>query len=507
MIAELALRLPSGSQAGDRLPARGAAAGRPPSRRRAASSRSGATISPWTPRRPVRCSAERVSTRRRGVQDLVERTEGWPAGSVPRGPGHECRQPESECCEFTFTGDDRFMARLPPLGVPRPRLAPAMCRSSPGPRSSSGCPGRLWTSPWAPGVRPAARPARAQQPAADPARPATASGTATTTCSASCCTPSWCGGSRRCCPSSTPAPLRGTSERPAGSGIAHAQQAGDADRVARLVLRGANPVWASGRLDTVLRWMEWFSANGPIEQHPAVAVHGALIYALVGKPATPNGGPRPRSARRSRARCRTATRWRARSPTCARLLCRAGLDEMRRDAQLALDGLSPTSPYRPAMLHAEGAADLLQGNPIEADVFFVRSRRRGVEQPASSPSSRSCSPSAASSPSSATRGRTPTALARRCPGAHGATASSTTTGPARSCSRGRACRVQRGDVPQARDLVRRGRPASGPLLTYALPDRVGAGAPGAGPRLHRPGRPRRRACGPQPDRRHPSAPA
>ena len=64
--------------------------------------------------------------------------------------------------------------------------------------------------------------------------------------------------------------------------VVHAQQAGDADRVARLVLQLANPVWASGRVDTVLRWIEWFSAHGPIEQHPAVAVHGALIYALIG---------------------------------------------------------------------------------------------------------------------------------------------------------------------------------------------------------------------------------
>ena len=66
--------------------------------------------------------------------------------------------------------------------------------------------------------------------------------------------------------------------------IDHAQLAGDADRVARLVLSVANPVWASGRLDTVLRWMEWFSDNGLVEHQPAVAVHGALIFALVGKP-------------------------------------------------------------------------------------------------------------------------------------------------------------------------------------------------------------------------------
>ena len=43
--------------------------------------------------------------------------------------------------------------------------------------------------------------------------------------------------------------------------IEHAQAAGDADRVARLVLEGANPVWATGRADTVLRWMEWFETR------------------------------------------------------------------------------------------------------------------------------------------------------------------------------------------------------------------------------------------------------
>ena len=52
--------------------------------------------------------------------------------------------------------------------------------------------------------------------------------------------------------------------------------------VARLVLRTASPVWASGRGDTVLRWFEWFEATKCIEDHPAVAVHGALMYALAG---------------------------------------------------------------------------------------------------------------------------------------------------------------------------------------------------------------------------------
>jgi LuxR family maltose regulon positive regulatory protein len=67
--------------------------------------------------------------------------------------------------------------------------------------------------------------------------------------------------------------------------IDHAQAAGDTDRVARLVLDEMQPVWASGRVDTVLRWMEWFEDHRLVERYPAVAVHGALIFALLGRPA------------------------------------------------------------------------------------------------------------------------------------------------------------------------------------------------------------------------------
>jgi LuxR family maltose regulon positive regulatory protein len=154
--------------------------------------------------------------------------------------------------------------------------------------------------------------------------------------------------------------------------IQHAQRAGDADRVARLVLNDANPVWASGRLDTVLRWMEWFSANDLIAHQPAVAVHGALIYALVGKAID--------AERWATAAERTAltgvlpdgNTMEASLAYLRALFCRRGLDEMRHDARLALDGLSSTSPYRPAMLHAEAAADLLEGSSVKADELFAQ---------------------------------------------------------------------------------------------------------------------------------------
>ena len=126
-------------------------------------------------------------------------------------------------------------------------------------------------------------------------------------------------------------------------------------------------MWASGRLDTVLRWMEWFAAAGLIEQHPAVAVHGALIYALVGKASDAERWATAAERTTVTGMLADGNTMEGTLAYLRTLLCRSGLDEMRRDAQLALDGLSPTSPYRPAMLHAVAAADLLQGQTDQAD--------------------------------------------------------------------------------------------------------------------------------------------
>ena len=154
--------------------------------------------------------------------------------------------------------------------------------------------------------------------------------------------------------------------------IEHAHRSDDVDWVARLVLKVANPVWASGRLDTVLRWMDWFTANDLIDTQPAIAVHGALIYALNGR-----AGDAERWARAAERTTLTGTlddgNTMAGSLAYLRtLLCRDGPDQMRRDAQLALEGLGPLSPYRAAMLHAAGAADLLEGDLDGADVNVAR---------------------------------------------------------------------------------------------------------------------------------------
>ena len=273
----------------------------------------------------------------------------------------------------TFTGDDRFMAdylraelldrvsRAEVSFLTRTsileRMTGPLCDADRGSLRIESTPPPAWSAATCWCCRSIAR----------------ASGTATTTCSASCCTPSCCDANRRWSPSSTLERPRGTRpttcpRRPSSTRSRRATPIG----VARLVLRIANPVWASGRLDTVLRWMEWFSDNGLIEHQPAVAVHGALIFALVGRP-----GDAERWAEAAQRTTVTGTQadGNTMEGTLAylrALLCRDGLDADAQGRETALDGLAPTSPYRPAMLHAEGVADLLEGDPDRADVLFAR---------------------------------------------------------------------------------------------------------------------------------------
>jgi LuxR family maltose regulon positive regulatory protein len=154
--------------------------------------------------------------------------------------------------------------------------------------------------------------------------------------------------------------------------IEHAKAAGDYDRVARLLLDLAQPVWASGRVETVLHWMEWLRDITSAEHYGAIAVHGSLIFALLGQP----GESERWAAAAERA-----------SPTgilpdgstmegtlayLRAILCRDGIDAMRRDAQIAWDGLSPASPYRATMLYTVGNSYLVEGDPARAEPIFAR---------------------------------------------------------------------------------------------------------------------------------------
>ena len=149
--------------------------------------------------------------------------------------------------------------------------------------------------------------------------------------------------------------------------IDHARAAGDADQVARLVLGEMQPVWASGRVDTVLGWMEWFEERNLIERHPAVTVHGALIFALLGRPAKAERWAVAAERAPAAGQLPDGSTMESYLAYLRALLCRDGVPAMRRDAATAWEGLSPLSPYRATMLHTTGISHLLEGDPERAD--------------------------------------------------------------------------------------------------------------------------------------------
>jgi LuxR family maltose regulon positive regulatory protein len=153
--------------------------------------------------------------------------------------------------------------------------------------------------------------------------------------------------------------------------IEHAQAAGDIDCVARLVLEHAQPAWAGGRVVTVLRWMEWLRDATSAEHYGAIAVHGSLIFALLGHPSAAERWAAAAERGPSAGTLPDGSTMEGTLAYLRAILCRDGVDEMRRDAQIAWEGLSPASPYRATMLHTEGISYLVQGDHDKADPILA----------------------------------------------------------------------------------------------------------------------------------------
>jgi LuxR family transcriptional regulator, maltose regulon positive regulatory protein len=160
----------------------------------------------------------------------------------------------------------------------------------------------------------------------------------------------------------------GTSE----VAIEHARWANDLDRQARLVLELANPVWASGRVETVLHWMEDLRGKTSAQYYGAIAVHGALIFALHGQAGEAERWAAAAERASAEGILPDGNTMRGTLAYLRALLVRDGVCQMRLDAQLAWDELDPASPYRASMLHTEGLAYLLENDAEHADAIFSR---------------------------------------------------------------------------------------------------------------------------------------
>jgi LuxR family maltose regulon positive regulatory protein len=148
--------------------------------------------------------------------------------------------------------------------------------------------------------------------------------------------------------------------------LGHFQAAGDGDDVARLVLDLAQPTWASGRVDTVKRWMDWFEERRLVSRYPEVAIHGALIHALLGHTAEADRWVAAAEAAPRAGTLSDGSTTESLYAYLSALLARDGVAQMRADARLAWDGLDLRSPYRATMLFTEGLSHLLEGDADRA---------------------------------------------------------------------------------------------------------------------------------------------
>jgi LuxR family transcriptional regulator, maltose regulon positive regulatory protein len=153
--------------------------------------------------------------------------------------------------------------------------------------------------------------------------------------------------------------------------IEHAQAAGDADRVARLVWDAAPRAYADGRRDTAKWWYDWFEDQGLIERYPLISIQGAIRHALLGQPA----GVDRWTAAAERASAAVEPRQRRAVEAMLALLhaglCRNGVERMRADARFARERLDPGDSARGPALHLEGASYLWAGETDRADQLLA----------------------------------------------------------------------------------------------------------------------------------------
>jgi LuxR family transcriptional regulator, maltose regulon positive regulatory protein len=147
-----------------------------------------------------------------------------------------------------------------------------------------------------------------------------------------------------------------------------AMAAGDRDRAGRLVVEVALPMYQAGQTAALRRWFDWFETGGPAGQPVELAVLGAWLSTLAGRPAAaerwadaaeraPSGDAAPDGGS-------TAVGWRA---LLGAALCRDGPERMRSDAETALALLPAASRWRPTAHLLLGIAHLLAGALDAAD--------------------------------------------------------------------------------------------------------------------------------------------
>lgn len=151
----------------------------------------------------------------------------------------------------------------------------------------------------------------------------------------------------------------------------YAAEAGDDDRIADLMLRTAQPLWASGRTATVETWLGRLQTTGMLDVRPELSSLWGFLLALAGRATEAErwidhaakgeaSGPLPDGSA-------TLAAWHARDRA---LLCRDGPAQMLQDSEDAIKLLAPSSVFLATALCLRGMAALMSGDQEAAKQSF-----------------------------------------------------------------------------------------------------------------------------------------
>jgi LuxR family maltose regulon positive regulatory protein len=184
-------------------------------------------------------------------------------------------------------------------------------------------------------------------------------------------------------PGSTPELHRRASEAYATRGrtraaVEHALAAGDRGLAASLVVRAGLPMFNSGQVATIDRWLATFTP-ADFDRHPPLAVLATWIHLMAGRAdeAERSADVIERSRFEGPAGDGSASFASQRAIVLA-LMCRHGPRDMLANASIAVAAEGPGSPWRSHALFMEGAAWLLLGDPERAAPLIDDSIDAGI---------------------------------------------------------------------------------------------------------------------------------
>ncbi len=153
--------------------------------------------------------------------------------------------------------------------------------------------------------------------------------------------------------------------------VVYGHAAGETDTVAGLVDAVALGVYYDGRVETLEEWLGWFT-DDELVQYPALAVYGAWVRALTGRPAEAGRWLDLADGATSTIPlsdgCEMVQPWVANLRAC---MMADGVERALDDANLALEHLPPGSDWRPTALVTRGTVHALLGATEGANEDFT----------------------------------------------------------------------------------------------------------------------------------------